>query len=206
MTQEEAEALAAGLTAELLKAFPELQAAYDAFKAGNTAKFKAEIIKTDYYKKRVTEDAYAAIKGIVQKNGLTKLIPDSQIESYRNQIVNRVKTTTQIETELRELAAGAFPAFANEIRAGYDVTSLAGAYKQAMGTILEVDPNTVDLMDPTLYSALNVKTDDGKVSTKPLWQFMQDLRKDERWRYTNNAREAVDTVGRQILKDFGLVS
>jgi len=47
---------------------------------------------------------------------------------------------------------------------------------------------------------------EGKPATKPLWQFEQELRKDPRWNYTNNAQQSLMNTARQVLQDFGLVS
>jgi len=39
----------------------------------------------------------------------------------------------------------------------------------------------------------------------PLWQFEQDLRKDPRWQYTNNARESVFNAVYQTGYDLGVL-
>jgi hypothetical protein len=41
-------------------------------------------------------------------------------------------------------------------------------------------------------------------SQMPLWQFENEIRDDPLWRKTNNARESMMTVARQVARDFGL--
>ena len=74
-----------------------------------------------------------------------------------------------------------------------------------MANILELDPNTINLSDPTISKALTSITEDGKPAVTPLWQFERELKKDSRWRYTKNAQEELIGTGMQVLKDFGLV-
>lgn len=47
----ESAATAYGLTADLIKAFPELQKVYDLYKAGDTTQAELEYYKTGYYRR-----------------------------------------------------------------------------------------------------------------------------------------------------------
>jgi hypothetical protein len=75
-----------------------------------------------------------------------------------------------------------------------------------MSNILEIDPNTIGLNDVYVNQALTGLNAEGKPSTKPLWQFEQDLRKDPRWNFTKNAQDSLMNTTRKVLQDFGLVS
>jgi hypothetical protein len=71
-------------------------------------------------------------------------------------------------------------------------------YRQVMANVLEVgDPNQIDLNDPLLRSAI---TDKGDMN---LYDFRKQLRQDNRWQYTAQAKEDVSTAALQVLRDFG---
>jgi len=69
---------------------------------------------------------------------------------------------------------------------------------------LELDPDSVDFSDPMLRKAMQY-TLDGKPAVMPLWQWEQELRKDARWQYTDQARESTYNAIYQVKTDMGLV-
>jgi hypothetical protein len=66
-----------------------------------------------------------------------------------------------------------------------------------MASTLELDPNTIDLNDPTLRMAI---TDKGDMN---LYDFKKTLRQDNRWQYTGSAKEEVSNAALGVLRDFG---
>ena len=67
-----------------------------------------------------------------------------------------------------------------------------------MATILEIDdPNAIDINDPLLRSAISDKGD------MNIYDFKKLLRQDQRWQYTEQARQDVSTAALQVLRDFG---
>jgi hypothetical protein len=64
---------------------------------------------------------------------------------------------------------------------------------------LELNPDAINLNDPTLRSAI------GSNGEMPIYDFQRTLRKDPRWQYTNNAREDVSNSVTKVLQDFGFV-
>ena len=114
-------------------------------------------------------------------------------------------TTEDIEEEVRNLAASAFPGYGDQIRAGISVDSLASAYKGAIASTLEIDPDSVTFEDPRLRAALQYVGPDGKPAVKPIWQFERELRMTPEWELTNNARNTVDNLTYKALSDMGLI-
>lgn len=82
---------------------------------------------------------------------------------------------------------------------GVDLQTIYTPYKNLMASTLEINPATITMNDPTLRSAI---TSDAEV---PLYQFERQLRKDNRWQYTNQAKSEVGDATQQILKDFGFM-
>ena len=66
-----------------------------------------------------------------------------------------------------------------------------------MAATLELNPDQIDLNDPTLRSAI---TDKGDMN---LYDFKKNLRKDNRRQYTSDAREEVGNSALKVLQDFG---
>lgn len=110
-------------------------------------------------------------------------------------------TIENTEAAIRKQAAATYSAFAEQIKAGQNVMDLAAPYIKSVATLLELPETDVDLTEKTVYNAMA----GGHAGENfPLWQFENYVRNDPRWRKTNNARESMMTVARQVAKDFGL--
>lgn len=147
----------------------------------------------------------AALKSYANSFGVGKYL-DEKYWTQKSQDLFLGRTTTQdIEDEVRNLSASAFPGYADQIKAGISVDSLASAYKGAIATVLEVDPDSVTFEDPRLRAALQYVGPDGKPAVKPIWQFERELRMTPEWELTNNARNSVDNLTYKALSDMGLI-
>lgn len=80
---------------------------------------------------------------------------------------------------------------------GVDLTTIFDPYRNYMGRILEINPDTIDINDPVLRSAI------GPDKEMTLYDFQRLLRKDSRWQYTDNARQETSNAALGILRDFG---
>jgi hypothetical protein len=80
---------------------------------------------------------------------------------------------------------------------GYDLENIYAPYRQTMASVLEIDPNQIDLNDSTLRMAI---TDKGDMN---LYDFKKALRQDNRWQYTSAAKEEVSNAALRVLQDFG---
>lgn len=106
--------------------------------------------------------------------------------------INRVKQ------DARKLAAQGQPQYVRDLLSqGYDLKDVFAPYRKVMGTVLEVNPDEIDLNDPTLRTAI---TDKGDMN---LYDFKKALRQDNRWQYTEQAKSDVSTAALTVLKDFG---
>lgn len=85
----------------------------------------------------------------------------------------------------------------NLLDEGFDLANIYAPYRNRMAKILELNPDAIQLNDPTLQQAY---AGDKEMS---LFDFDRALRKDARWQYTDNAREEVSNVTLGILRDFG---
>jgi hypothetical protein len=108
---------------------------------------------------------------------------------------------------IRDNASAKYSGFSDLIGKGVTVRQIADPYVQSMANILEVDPATIDYTkDETVKKGLGFSMAQGGVTQPmPMWQYEQTLRQDPRWAYTNNARDSVNGMAHQVLKDFGLM-
>ena len=80
---------------------------------------------------------------------------------------------------------------------GTDLETIYAPYKNIMANVLEINPETIKINDPTLRSAI------GSDKEMSLYEYQRALRKDPRWQYTNNAREDVSNSAFTVLRNFG---
>jgi hypothetical protein len=147
----------------------------------------------------------SAMKSYANSFGVGKYL-DEKYWAQKSQDLFLGRTTTEdIEDEVRNLAASAFPGYADQIKAGISVDSLASAYKGAIASVLEKDADSITFENPQLRAALQYVDKDGKPAVKPLWQFERELRMTPEWELTNNARTTVDNLAYKVMSDWGLV-
>lgn len=147
----------------------------------------------------------AALKTYANSFGVNKYLDDKYWAQKSQDLFLGRTTTEDIQDEVRSLAASAFPGYADQIKAGISVDSLASAYKGAIASTLEIDADSVTFEDPRLRAALQYVGPDGKPAVKPVWQFERELRMTPEWELTNNARTTVDNLTYKALSDMGLV-
>lgn len=108
--------------------------------------------------------------------------------------VNRIAQNARI------MAAQGQPEYVrNLLNQGYDLEQIYAPYKKTMATVLELDPNQIDVNDPTLRSAINNNGD------MNVYDFKKALRKDTRWQYTENARNEMTDSAMTLLRNFGFM-
>lgn len=113
------------------------------------------------------------------RNGVS--MSDKTIGTYVRKVISGNMDIGTAEDYIRKSAMSAFPALMDQIKGGMDVADIASPYMQAMGSILELNPERISLFDPTIRKALASTNKDGKPTVKPIWQFESELKKDTRW-------------------------
>jgi hypothetical protein len=80
---------------------------------------------------------------------------------------------------------------------GVDLDTIYNPYKRLMASVLEINPETISLDDQVLRSAI------GPDKEMSLYDYQKMLRKDNRWQFTNQAKEEVSDTALRVLRDFG---
>ena len=146
----------------------------------------------------------AALTSYANQFGVNNYFTKEYWDQKSSDLFAGITTTEDIQKEIRDKAASAFPVYAEQIANGVTMESIASAYKGAMSSILEKDANSFTWQDTRLRAALQYIGPDGKPSVKPLWQFEKELRSTPEWAYTNNARDTLDSLTLKVGKDWGL--
>lgn len=163
--------------------------------------FLDDIVKSrPEFKKRVeskkaltTETLLATAKA----NGFTP--SQLQLDEWNSRIQNG-EDPNLVKKTIRDTAAIGLPENVKKLMAdGTDLETIYAPYKNIMYQVLEINPDSISLNDPTLRSAIN------QAGEMPLYDFQKSLRQDARWQYTNNAREEVSNSVTKVLKDFGFM-
>jgi hypothetical protein len=135
-----------------------------------------------------------SLQSVAKANGVT--LSPQEIEEYNLDIRNG-KDINVIKNQIRNLAGIGRPDNIKKLLAeGTDLGTIYAPYKRTMASLLELDPESIDINDSTLQTAIGDKE-------LPIYEFRKVLKKDPRWQYTNNAREEVSSKVLRVLRDFG---
>ena len=149
---------------------------------------------------------YQQLQAIAKANGfkIQDILPKDAMgkpmtaEGILEQLALGKLDINRIAQDVRKLAAVGQPDYVKDLLGqGYNLENIYAPYRDRMSTVLELDPNTISLNDPTLRMGI---TKEGDMN---LYDFEKALRRDSRWQYTQNARSEVSGSVLQVLRDFG---
>lgn len=133
---------------------------------------------------------------------------DKQIGDWINGLLSERYTNDNITDFLRDSAKSKYAGMAPWLDKGMTVKEVAGNHIESYSRLLELDPDTVDLMDPTMQKALQGTPDPktGVPVMQTVYDFEKTLRKDPRWLKTKNAHSDMTNAAIGIARDWGLVA
>jgi hypothetical protein len=154
--------------------------------------------------------AYQTLQSIAKANGFSikDILPNISTATTGGDIEQAVLQglaagtidINRVAQDARVLAGQGQPQYVrNLLNQGYDLENVYAPYKNQMAAVLEINPDMIDLNDPTLRSAI---TDKGDMN---LFDFKRALRQDNRWQYTQSARDEVSSGALKVLQDFGFM-
>ena len=152
--------------------------------AGRAAEFEREILQWS------------------RRNGLQ--LTGQTLAKYVQAGVEGRSTMDDVKNDLRRTyLLGQYPAWSDRIEQGFDPADIAQPYIERMARLLEVDEQEIDLNDQLLQRGMQSIGQDGKPRVMPLYEFEQEIRKDPRWEFTENAYDVYSRVGTNLLRTFG---
>jgi hypothetical protein len=145
----------------------------------------------------------AALKETARRNGYQ--ISDKDLGKWNKAIAAGSSTVDDYQAFMRRQAALSFPSFTTELEAGADMMDVANPYINSMANILEINPEQIDLHDPTIRRALASKNEKtGKPEAMAMYDFEDSLRKDARWQYTDNAKKQAASMALNLGRLMGV--
>lgn len=143
------------------------------------------------------------LRSTALRNGVT--IQNDQLQRWMQSIVRGEASRDQFVTNIRELAAKQFTLYGEQIRGGMDLADVASPYMQSMADILELNPNSLTLTDPTIRRALSGSNPDGKGPVPmSISEFEDTLRKDSRFMFTKTAKRQAEGFAARLAQMWGL--
>lgn len=138
-----------------------------------------------------------AVSDILPKLGGGVLGKDAEQTTIQEILSGNLDLNTVL-SNARQIAAQGQPEYVrNLLGSGYNLEDIYAPYKQTMASVLEINPDQIDLNDSSLRMAINEKGD------MNIYDYKKALRQDSRWQYTGQAKESVATAALGVLRDFG---
>lgn len=145
---------------------------------------------------------YNSLLSTATRNGVSmSLLPKVLGFDTLDEVIKDLQTGGDINDytqKIRNYAKTAMPEWAKKlIDQGQDVTDIVSPYRATISDVLELPYTSIDVTDKHIQNALA-----GNIS---LAELRKQLRKDDRWQYTDAAKSEVATATKQVLQDFGFM-
>lgn len=109
----------------------------------------------------------------------------------------------KIKSKLLAISKATYSNLSDVLSDDVSLKELAGNLINNMASVLELNVDAIDVMNPTIQTALK---NNGNKGTMNLTDFDKLLRNDSRWAKTKNARDEAANYAYSVLKDFGLMA
>jgi hypothetical protein len=153
-----------------------------------------------------TGGTVTTLKSYAESFGVQNLYTSSYWTDKSQKLFSGDITEDDIKTDIRELSASAFPAYANQIRGGTSLDSLAGSYKAAYAKLMSVDLDTVTYDNPRIRQALQkVDPKTGQPMIVPIYKFEEELRSTPEWAASPDGINTYNSLAYKVLNDWGMV-
>ena len=147
-------------------------------------------------------NSYNSLLATATRNGVSmSLLPKVLGFDTMDEVVKDLQLGGSIDDysqKIRNYAKTAMPEWAKKmIDQGQDVTDIVSPYRATIADVLEVPYTSIDVTDKHIQNALAGNTS--------LAELRKQLRKDDRWQYTDAAKSEVANATKQVLQDFGFM-
>lgn len=147
-------------------------------------------------------NSYNALLATATRNGISlSLLPKVLGFDTMDEVIKDLQLGASIDDfnqKIRNYAKVAMPEWAKKlIDQGQDVTDIVSPYRATIADVLELPYTSIDVTDKHIQNALA-----GNMSLSDL---RKQLRKDDRWQYTDQAHSEVANATKQVLQDFGFM-
>lgn len=164
-------------------------------------KFKTEL---DALKAKKTTAAASAAQGVREDLNRTALangikLDENQFSNFESRL-KAGEDIDSIKTTIRKTAALGMPDSVKQlIDSGIDLSTIYSPYRNILSDSLGINPNSITLNDPALRMAI------GPDKELSLYDYQKAIRKDNRWKYSQEANDEVTNMVNQVKRDFGFM-
>jgi hypothetical protein len=152
-----------------------------------------------------TGGTVTTLKAYAESFGVQNLYTSSYWTDKSQKLFSGDITEEDIKTEIRELSSSAFPAYANQIKGGTSLDSLAGSYKASYAKLMGVDVDTVTYDIPKIRQALQkVDPKTGQPMIVPIYKFEEELRSTPEWAASPDGINTYNSLAYKVLNDWGM--
>jgi hypothetical protein len=164
---------------------------------GSVTGFGGEALQVQQSLAAIAKANGLSIADVLPKLGGTALGKDAEQNAIQEILSGNIDLNTVL-SNARQIAAQGQPEYVrNLLGSGYNLEDIYAPYKKTMASVLELDPEQIDLNDNSLRMAINEKGD------MNIYDYKKALRQDSRWQYTGQAKDSVATAALGVLRDFG---
>ena len=144
--------------------------------------------------------AAASLSDWAALNGIA--LDQTSADQYLSAVAFEDKTMDQVKQEIRNTyMIGAYPAWADQIRAGIDISTLANPYRDVAQRML--GRSNIQMNDPIMQQLMQVQGADGQFAARPLWEAEKYIRGLDEWQYTDDAAETYASATKAVGAMFG---
>lgn len=152
-----------------------------------------------------TLGSVATLKTYANSFGVSNLLDSNYWNSKSKGIFGQDITEEDIQKEIRDLSASAFPAYADGIYKGVSLAAQASSVIQTFARFHEEDPDSLSFDNQDIRQVVQyVDPKTGLPARMPQWQVEQIVKKSPKWGLTNNARDTGDSLSLRVFRDLGI--
>lgn len=129
-------------------------------------------------------------------------ISDATAREYAARIESGEQTMEGVKSAFQAQAQTQFGWAANLISQGVSVRDILLPARDKIAALLEISPDSVDLMDDRYLNMVQTTDEKGQVRAATLGEVAQRARKDDRYRQTEGARRDTANVGVTLARMF----
>lgn len=146
-----------------------------------------------------------SLKETAYDQGVNTVLSNSWWNKKSEELFGGLTTDADIQEEIKNIAASAFPAYKDGIMAGRSFGMQTSALRQLIANTLEMDVDTIGNDNPVFKELVGyVNPETKKPEIVPLWEAEKITKGKEQWLYTKNARDTFDGLALKVLRDWGL--
>ena len=153
-----------------------------------------------------TMSTVSSLQSYANAYGVGNLLNTAYWDSKSTALFAGDTTSDDIMNDIKNLAASAYPAYAEGIKNNVSLSALASNVTSTVANLLELDPDTVDFNNPLVKRIMGyINPATGKQEIMPQWMAEKTVKSSEDWLFTNNARGTLDSLTTKVFSDMGLM-